>query len=85
MPDEDWKPVLEFADQSESFALGFEGGRIWQALSEKPDEQTFVIHGANAELMLRIAEAEGVERKLKWKETADPTWATVTFCRKDDE
>jgi hypothetical protein len=78
-----WEPMLKFADESKSFVLGFEAGRIWEALkTNDPDEayKTFIIHGENAELMLRMAESTG--RELAWRETGDPIWCTVTFAPK---
>lgn len=74
---EEWEAVLIFVDESESFVLGFEGGRIWAALKENEDAQMFTIHGGNAELMLRIAESTG--RALTWAETTDPLWSTAFF------
>jgi len=75
-----WEFLLEFVDQSESFAHGFEAGRIWQGLIENPNEQNYTIHAANAELMLRISESTG--RGLTWTELSDDKWVVVTFAPK---
>lgn len=81
--EESWEPVLAFPDGSEAFVLGFEGGRIWQSLKDSEDEQTFIIHGGNAELMLRIAET--TKREITWAEIDNPLWANVTFGPKPEE
>lgn len=71
-----WEPILAFPNESPDFAHGFEAGRVWQALHEDTDALTFTVHGANVELMLRIAER--LERTIEWGDV-DETWATVTF------
>ena len=72
-----WEPILKFVDESASFVHGFEAGRVYQALHDDAEEQTFTIHGANAELMLRIAES--TEREIRWEETDTADWCVVTF------
>lgn len=78
-----WQPILAFQDESQSFVLGFEAGCVWQALKHNEDEQTFIIHGGNAELMLRIAES--TKREITWAEIDNPLWANVTFGPRPEE
>lgn len=78
-----WKPILIFVDETASFVHGFEAGRIWGSLHEDPHEQSFTVHGVNAELMIRMSEA--TKRGLIWEEIDDPIWCKVTFGPKPQD
>lgn len=69
--------LLPFDTQDPSFARGFEAGRLWGVLRERPDDAfEEYASAANAEMVLRIAEATG--REVKSEELGDG-WLSVTF------
>jgi hypothetical protein len=49
--------VLPFDTDCAEFARGFEAGRIWQALRSDPGPLEELIHAANTEMVMRMAEA----------------------------
>ena len=50
--------LLPFDTDAKPFALGFELGRLWTLLRERPDETIEeVVHAENAEMLIRIGEA----------------------------
>lgn len=68
--------LLPFETDDPQFIRGFEMGRLWQLARtvEEPFEE--VVHGINAEMVLRIAEATG--RTVTSHEDGDD-WLTVCF------
>lgn len=64
--------VVSFPDQSPSFALGFEAGRIYAALSAGERVEGQLVHAENAEVLLRIADALDVCARAEF--TNDPGW-----------
>lgn len=52
--------VLAFDSDDLEFARGFEAGRLWSILRERPDEEVSEMIGAgNAEMVCRIADSLG--------------------------
>lgn len=72
-----FRPLLPFDTDDESFARGFEAGRLWTLLRENPDQEyEEYASAANAEMVLRIAEA--TRREVKSEELGDG-WLLVSF------
>jgi hypothetical protein len=69
--------LLPFDNDSPEFTRGFECGHVWTKLRET-DERTFTVHWANAEMMLRVAEALHLEVVAEQLDDGD-TWIDVTF------
>ena len=46
-------------DDDVPFSLGFECGRLWEMAKAAEDEFSQTVHGENAEMVLRMAEALG--------------------------
>lgn len=73
--------LLPFDTDDEQFSRGFEAGRVWDfvgvaiAQEELPTDPV-TVHAANAEMMLRIAEAHGVGVRST---DLDETWMEVVF------
>lgn len=53
-------PLLEFDRDDPEFTLGVEIGMLWQRLQLEDLPLTAVVHGENAEMALRVAEAKGL-------------------------
>jgi hypothetical protein len=73
--------LLPFDTDSAEFVRGFECGRIWSTLRERPDENVEeLVHASNVEMVMRMAEATG--RPVR-SEELDCSWISVTFapCR----
>lgn len=68
--------LLPFDTDDPEFVRGMEVGTVWGALRADDGEQEFTVHTANAEMMLRIAEATG--RQMVWIER-DARWADALF------
>jgi hypothetical protein len=69
--------VLPFDTDDSEFARGFEAGRAWHALSESAGPiPSMVVHGTNAEMLMRMAEAQG--RSVRSRDL-DETWIEVEF------
>ena len=64
-----------------NFTWGFECGRLWAILSESEEPWEGEVHTANAEMMLRLAEA--TERTVESEEIGDG-WLTVRFSERGD-
>lgn len=59
--EDEYHNLIEFDDESEAFARGFEAGRIWGILSKLAPEKGLkaIMRKDNAEMVLRIAEYHG--------------------------
>ena len=69
--------LLRFDSDEPAFARGFELGRLWALLRERPDEPfEEYVHATSAEMLLRIAEATG--RNVQSEEVGGG-WLFVTF------
>ena len=73
--------LLPFDTEDEQFARGFEAGRVWDLVgvaiaNEELPTDPVTVHGSNAEMLLRIAEAHGVRLEAA---NLDETWMEVTF------
>ncbi len=70
--------LLSFDTDSAGFARGFEAGRLWAVLQERPcDQVEELVHASNAEMVLRMAEALGRDVR---SEDVDETWIAVFFA-----
>lgn len=84
---ETWNPLLLFDSDNVEFTRGFECGRLWQIFQHYDPEFEQHIHGSNAEMVLRMAEAEG---RTVTAEPLDGTWMLLKVesrcsqARKDD-
>ena len=67
--------VVSFPDQSESFTLGFEGGRMDQRMSasESPIEEC--VHTSNEELFRRLADYQGYA--MEWRASEVEGWSYI--------
>jgi thiamine monophosphate kinase len=81
--------LVEFPDASRPFALGFEAGKLWEALQwavshGEEFEQTF--HAENAEVVIRMCERLEVTHRA---EIVDDNWMHGYFdaspMENDDE
>lgn len=70
-----YKPLLPFDVDEPEFVRGFEAGHVWTKLRET-DERHFTVHASNAEMMLRIGEAN--EMQVRSEELGDD-WIEVEF------
>lgn len=73
--------VMRFVDESESFVLGFEIGRIWQALKATPASVEFGVHMANEEQLRMIAEATPYD--LIFVPCGDGHYANAQFIHRE--
>jgi hypothetical protein len=72
--------LLPFDTDDVEFARGFETGRLWALLRETEEEVVETVHAANAEMILRLAEATG--RHVQAVEL-DEDWIEATFSEAD--
>lgn len=69
--------ALAFDRDTPDFAHGVEVGRLWEQLHADPYESVEQeVHAANAEMLMRLAEATG--RRFE-AEQHDDVWMTVRF------
>lgn len=70
--------LLAFDKDEPAFALGFEAGRIWALLrtDDSFDHEPFMVHAANTEMMMRIAESCGRPFSAT---VIDETWTEIEF------
>lgn len=69
---------LAFDTDEPQFARGFEAGRLWQMLESSDQGFTAIMHGPNAEMILRMAEA--TNRSVRSREMAPGSeWIEVEF------
>jgi len=66
--------LLAFDTDHPEFCRGFEAGRLWQRIREDHTTWDEVIHVSNAEMLIRMCEAEG--RKFR-SEDVDDLWVKV--------
>lgn len=71
--------LLPFNSRSRKFALGFECGRTWAILNSSDEAFDCEMHVANAEMILRLAEAS--ERTVHTEEH-DDVWVTAYFSER---
>lgn len=82
MTDDSLACVLGFDTDDPSFSRGFEAGRVWQMLRDDDGpSDTLILHGVNAEMILRMAESEG--RSVQSDEMGNG-WITVQFGPRED-
>jgi hypothetical protein len=70
--------LLPFDTDDKQFARGFECGHVWTKLQET-DVREFTVHWANAEMMIRVGEALGLEVAAEPLDGAEGTWCALTF------
>ena len=69
--------LLPFDADEPQFARGFEAGRLWALLRERPEEPVEeLVHASNAEMILRMGEA--LAREVR-SEDVDEAWIEVFF------
>lgn len=68
--------LLAFDHDDEEFSRGFELGRVWAILRASDDNFDCEMHAANAEMILRIAEA--TDRQVRTEELGSG-WVTAYF------
>lgn len=68
--------VMKFPDQSESFVLGFEAGRIWGAMKARAVLINDLVHTEHAEFFAQMAERQSYVLSLM--ETSDPDWMQLS-------
>lgn len=71
--------LLEFDRNEPQFSFGFEIGRLWAIISETEEEYETEVHTANAEMILRLAEA--AERTVRTAEVGNG-WMTAYFSER---
>lgn len=68
--------LLPFDTDNPEFIRGVEIGRLWETLKNTPEEFEQTVHLSNAEMVIRIAEAQ---RRTVQSRELDDTWMRVTF------
>ena len=68
--------ILAFDTNSPEFARGFEAGRLWALLRERPGRVDEVVHAVNSEMILRMGEATG---RRASGQPLDETWTRIHF------
>ena len=69
--------LLAFDTDDAMFARGFEAGRVWGMLRAAPEEAfSEAVHAANAEMMIRMAEA--TDREFTAKDLGGD-WVAIRF------
>lgn len=75
--EEGWGLVMPFLDDSETYTLGFEAGKIWGLCEGKDFPRHMMVHTKN------IPQIELVAKHFKCDlfidESMGPEWRTVTF------
>jgi type IV secretory pathway ATPase VirB11/archaellum biosynthesis ATPase len=69
--------VLPFDTDDPEFARGFEAGRVWELMSDGMPFEA-VVHGANAEMYMRMAESLNLEITA---EHMDDTWMMLKSAK----
>lgn len=72
---ESWNPILHFDNDAPEFALGVEVGVLHERLKNEPLPIEAVVHGVNAEMMMRLAEERGCSVAC----ADDSDWLFVRF------
>lgn len=75
---DDWALVLPFDTDDSEFTRGVEVGMVWERLRVSAEECVVgvIVHGSNAEMMLRLSEISG--RPVTATDTGDD-WLDITF------
>lgn len=73
-----------FLDESESFCLGFEAGRLAQRMhaGESPISDPVPIHTANAEQVRVLADSMGYDADLQDLAPEHPGWSAFCLTRR---
>lgn len=63
MPETEFRPIVPFEDQSDSYVHGFEAGMIWQRMQQSEDviETATPLHRANLPTLQKMAAACGYD------------------------
>lgn len=67
--------VLAFDTDDPEFTRGFEAGAMWEHLDLFTGTVSRQVHSANAEMVMRMAEATG--RTFRAEDCGDPDWVIV--------
>lgn len=68
--------LMPFKDQSESFTLGFECGKIWDTMGRNESIENLIVHVANQEQIILMCDHFGYTRECK--EVGDDCWMYLT-------
>jgi hypothetical protein len=74
--------LLGFDTDDPQFTRGFELGRIWEIAKTFDGPFEEIVHGVNAEMLIRIAEA--TDRKVRSTDDGDG-WLTACFSEIGDD
>lgn len=72
----DYGLALSFDTDNSEFVRGVEIGRLWEIIKNTPESFEQTVHLVNAEMVLRIAEAQD---RIVESEELDDTWMIVKF------
>lgn len=81
----EFRCLVPFPDQSESFVLGFEAGMIWQRMvsAETPIKNGCAYHTANRTVFSRMADAQGYDAEFEPCDDLDE-WMVATFTTRSN-
>lgn len=79
----EYQLVCRFVDQSESYVLGFEAGRLAQRMQqgESPINNFTPIHAKNEEQLRLLAEAFGYEADIRHLDPPHGEWASLYLAK----
>lgn len=75
-----FRPLIEFPDDSAGFVLGYEAGLLFGRLDTKPETWAGTYHADNAEMLQQTAKTCGYTVKIE--PSGDPTWVFAEFTRR---
>lgn len=58
MSKHEWELLLPFDTDNPEFVRGFEAGRIWERIKNDRTDWDAMVHGSNAEMIMRMCEVE---------------------------
>lgn len=77
-----YQSILQFDDQSPSFAHGFEAGQVWQAMRDRMPIE-LPVHGENLELFQRMFIRQQYVHRIEPLEDAD--WYVLRAMPKETQ
>lgn len=79
---DEYKLLVAFTNESENFCNGFEAGKLWEQMLQKPltigGVHGLPYHSANLDLFKRMAQHNGYNMKVRQD---DGEWAYVLFTK----
>jgi len=84
MEDTDFRPLVPFEDQSDSYVHGFEAGMIWQRMQQAEEviETDIPLHRANLRTFEKMASAAGYDFERSLLKGEMKEWVEITFTRR---